>query len=386
MIGVRTTMDVAGGAVAACLLVLGSSGTCAQSPEKPVLLSTTPVEPEAGLELGFPVRLALHGDGTALVVSTQERDEAGSRRYRVLALSVAPDGKVARSTTLPETADIVAGLGLAAEADGFALATVLAPGRVTLQRLARDGSVRAKQALALRPPLNELAGIAADGRGKVIVFGGVDEGPHAPGMALADGAGRVLWYFAGKHPMPPGGVMAARFRRDGGNDAVVIDREKPSWERRAANGAVLRRAALPRHWNQWAFLDENRLATVFYNWEEGPIAKAPTKRWLLALIGPDGRFRPEPVVLDLPGDQNVYSRLAVNDAGWIAVTLGAGKIALFDAAPKLRAEIDLAPHGATAVETLAVDAKGAVTALVDTRPADQPARKLVLLRFAPAAP
>ncbi len=90
-------------------------------------------------------------------------------------------------------------------------------------------------------------------------------------------------------------------------------------------------------------------------------------------------------MLDLPGDQNVYGRLAVNDAGWIAVTLGTGKIALFDAVPKLRAEIDLAPHGATAVETLAVDAKGAITALVETGAADKPGRKLVLLRFAAPA-
>ena len=105
---------------------------------------------------------------------------------------------------------------------------------------------------------------------------------------------------------------------------------------------------------------------------------------MLALIAPDGRYRPGPVVLDFPADQNAYCRMAVNEAGWIALALNVPKIALFDAELKLRADFDLVRHGVTEIEAVAVDAKGGVTVLTDTRPTNQTARKLVLLRFAPA--
>src|SRR5581483_995176 len=103
----------------------------------------------------------------------------------------------------------------------------------------------------------------------------------------------------------------------------------------------------------------------------------------LALAGPDGRFLPGHVVFDPAATQNPICRLAVHDAGWIAAALEPPKILVLDAGLGLRAELDLASHGATEIAALAVDAKGAVTALVDTRPTDQPVRKLLLLRFAP---
>jgi hypothetical protein len=166
----------------------------------------------------------------------------------------------------------------------------------------------------------------------------------------------------------------------------VVLREQPSWERRSARGALFARVALPRHWECWRFVDERRLAMMFFNWEEQPLLKpAPAKRWVLALVGPDGRFLPGHVVFDPAVTEHPICKLAAHDAGWIAAAIEPPKILVFDNNLGLRAEIDLASQGATEIDALAVDAKGAVTVLVDTRPANQSGRKLLLLRFAPAA-
>jgi hypothetical protein len=144
------------------------------------------------------------------------------------------------------------------------------------------------------------------------------------------------------------------------------------------------RAALPYGGDCWRFVDERRVAHFFYNWEEQPRIAAPVKRWVLALHGENGRLLPGHIALDLPSELH-HCRLATHDAGWIAAAVEAPRIVLFDFALARRAEVDTAAHGARQSDTIAVDSSGAVTALVETGPADKPGRKLLLLRFAPLA-
>lgn len=370
-------------------LALGAAPAAAEAPAKPALAWSVPVEADEGFKLGFTLNLALHADGTALLAIDAARGEGSDEITRLLLLSAAEGRVLHRSSPHPDAKYYVRGAYLAAAPDGFALLTNRGePEALVVYRLARDGRVRAAHPVRVRgEPIQEIGGVAADGRGNLLVLGGGFEGPHSPAMALLDPTGRILWSFVGKHPMPPGGVPAARFRRDGGIDAVVIDREKPSWERRSAKGALLTRAPLSPHWNCWSFLDDRALATVFFNWAEKPSPlKAPTKRWLLGLAGADGRFRPNHVALELPGDESAHCRLAVHEAGWVAVSLKAPKVLLFDAALKLRAEIDVASRGIAEIGALAVDAKGAVTVLGDTEAPERKDRKMLLLRYAPPAP
>lgn len=379
MIGLR--------ALAGALALLLAAGAAPAQEAKNALAWSLAVEPDEGFKFGFSTSLALHADGTALLSIDQERGAGGETIYRLLLLSVSADGRVlARSTPHPESRHYIRGAKLAAEAEGFALFTNRGPPEeLVVYRLGRDGRVRAAQPVRVRgEKMQEIDGIAAEGRGNVIAFGGGFDGPHSPALAMLDPGGRIVWSFVGKNPMPPGGVRAARFRNGGASDALVIDREKPFWERRSAQGALMMRAALPFGGDCWHFLDARRLAHFFYNWEEQPRIAAPVKRWVLAVHGENGRLLPGPVVLDLPAEKH-HCRLAAHDAGWIAAAVEAPRIALFDFALARRAEIDLAAHGARETDTFAVDVSGAVTALAETGPADKPGRKLVLLRFAPPA-
>ena len=367
--------------------LLLAAGAAAAQQAMPALVWSLNVEPDAGFKFGFYTSLAVHADGTALLAIDQERDEGGDTIRRLLVLSVSPDGRVlARSAPRADSRHFVRGAKLVAEADGFALFTNRGPPEeLAVYRLAQDGRVRAVQPVRVRgEKMQEIDGIAADGRGNVIVFGGGFEGPHSPALALLAPNGRVAWSFVGKDPMPPGGVRAARFRRGGASDALVIDRERPFWERRSVQGALLKRTPLPFGGDCWQFVDDRRLAHFFYNWEEQPRLAAPVKRWVLALHDEDGRVLPGHAVLDLPAEMH-HCRLAVHDAGWIAAAVEAPRIALFDFALARRAEIDTAAHGARESDAFAVDAAGGVTALVGIGPADTPGRKLALLRFAPPA-
>ncbi len=368
-------------------LLAAFAGLAGAQEAEPALAWSVPVGPDAGFKFGFSTALALHADGTALLAIDQERGEGDAAVRRPLLLAVAGDGRIlGRSAPHAESHQYTRGFKLAADRDGFALFTNRGPPEeLVVYRLARDGRVRAAQPVRVRGErMQEVAGIAADGRGSVLVFGGGFEGPHSPALALLDRNSRVAWSFVGRHPMPPGGVYAVRFRRGGASDAVVLDREKPFWERRSSGGALLMRAALPFGGGCWRFLDERRLAHFFYNWEEQPGIKAPVKRWVLALHGENGRILPGHVALDLPAEQH-HCRLAVHESGWIAAAVEVPRIALFDFALARRAEIDAAAHGARATDAIAVDGAGAVTALVETGSAERPGRTLVLLRFAPPA-
>ncbi|MFO0989654.1 MAG: hypothetical protein U1F37_20255 [Alphaproteobacteria bacterium] len=88
------------------------------------------------------------------------------------------------------------------------------------------------------------------------------------------------------------------------------------------------------------------------------------------------------MALDLPADKYLC-HLAAHESGWIAAAVETPRIALFDFALARRAEIDAAAHGARATDAIAVDGAGAVTALVETGPAERQGRTLTLMRFAP---
>ncbi len=374
-------------AFAGAVALLLVSGAAAAQQARPALVWSLNIEPDEGFKFGFYTGLALHADGTALLAIDQERGEGDATVRRLLLQSISPDGRVlARSAPQADSRHYSRGAVLAADADGFALFTNRGPPEeLVVYRLARDGRVRATQPVRVRgEKMQELGGLAADGRGNVIVFGGGFEGPHSPALALLDRNGRVAWSFVSRHPMPPGGVYEVRFRRGGGSDAVVLDREKPFWERRSSGGALVKRAALPFSGGCWRFLGERRLAHFFYNWEEQPHIAAPAKRWVLALHGENGRLLPGHVVLDLPAEKH-RCRLAVHESGWIAAAVEVPRIALFDFSLARRAEIDTSAHGARESDVFAVDAAGGVTALAETDPVGKPGRKLVLLRFAPPA-
>jgi hypothetical protein len=371
----------------ACALGAAAGAARAEAPAKPVW--TVPVEPDEGFKLGFYTALALHADGTALLAIDQERMDGQDTIYRPLLISVAADGRVLhRSAPQPESRHYIRGVKLAAEADGFALFTNRGePEQLVVYRLARDGRVRATHPVRVRgEPMQEISGIAADGRGNLLVYGGGFDGPHSPALAMLNPAGRILWSFVGKQPMPPGGVRTVRFRVDGGTDALVIDREKLYWERRSAAGALALRARLPFGGDCWGFLDGRRLAHLFFHHEARAEVKAPAQRWVLGLHGENGRLMPGHVVLDAPAGIDARCRLAIGGdagAGWIAAALGPPKIALFDFGLAPRGALDLSAQSATEIDVLAIDAKGIVTVLIDTHPQKQPGRKLVLLRLAP---
>lgn len=375
-------------AIASALaLIAAFAGPAGAQEAKPAPAWSVPLEPDAGFKFGFSTALALNADGTALLAIDQERGEGDAAVRRPLLLAVAADGRIlGRAAPHAESSQYTRGLKLAADRDGFALFTNRGPPEeLVVYRLARDGRVRAVQPVRMRgEKMQEVAGIAADGRGNVLVFGGGFEGPHSPALALLDADGRIAWSFVGKIPMPPGGVRAVRFRRGGGTDALVIDREKPYWERRSANGARIMRAALPFGGDCYRFLDERRVAHLFFNHEARPGIDAPARRWVLGVHGENGRLLPGAVALDLPADKN-FCHLAVHESGWIAAAVESPRITLFDFALARRAEIDAAAHGARETDAIAVDGAGAVTALVETGPAERQGRTLVLLRFAPPA-
>ena len=374
-------------ACAGALALLAAAGAAGAQEAKPALAWSLPVEPDAGFKFGFSTALALHADGTALLAVDQERGEGNDTIHRLLLLSVAPDGRIlGRAAPHAESRHFIRGAKLAADRDGFALFTNRGPPEeLVVYRLAPDGRVRATHPVRVRgEKMQEIAGLAADGRGNVIVYGGGFEGPHSPAMALLDPDGRIAWSFVGRNPMPPGGVRAVRFRRGGASDALVIDRERPFWERRSATGALAMRVPLPFGGDCYRFLDERRVAHLFFNHEARPGIPAPAQRWVLGVHGENGRLLPGAVALDLPADKS-HCRLAVHESGWIAAAVEAPKIVLFDFALARRAEIDAAAQGAREADAIAVDGGGAVTALVETGPADRAGRKLVLLRFAAPA-
>lgn len=348
----------------------------AEAPVRPAVVWRLDVAPDPGFIWSYGRTVAVRRDGGALAMLTQSRDVDGKTEYRLVALGIERDGKLlARSAPTAEPLAI-SDHASAVDRDGYVLAHN-GPKGVSVFRLAGDGKVRAVQALRLKRGPTEITGIMADPRGTIIVFGGTDEGPHAPAMASLDAGGRLLWHFAGAHPMPPGGVPAMRFRGDGGTDAIVIDRETPYWERRTKAGALAGRVRLAsRHWHCRAFLGDGRLADLFFNWAEQPVVPGPLKQWVLAVSSPPGRVLPGHRALDVAEAENALCHLAVNDSGWIAASVDPAKIVVFDAALTPRAEIDLSPaFGAqegpkdgAGLDALAIDVQGAVTAILRTGP------------------
>lgn len=343
-------------------LAAAPGGAQAETPARIAEVWRAPLSPDAGFEWALNFGLAVHADGTAMAAFAQQRAGEYEKRYLVT-VAIGKDGAVlARKANGTEPLGLFPGT-LVPDRDGFALAVSTAKGPAAL-RLARDGGVRARHALPARTGPHDVTGIAAGPRGELLVFGGYGEGPHPPAMTVFDARGRVVWRYAGRHAMPPGGVQLARFRRDGGSEALVIDREKHFWERRSPGGAVIARTPVEaRHWQCRALLGEHGIAELLYNFAEAPTVPGPRNAWVLALTGADGRVRPGGVALDAPKRENAPCRLATGAAGRIALSLGPGAIRVFDAELAPRAEIALAPREAE-VEALAVGGDGTVTAIL----------------------
>lgn len=374
-------------ALLACAIGACAGAAWAEAPAKPVW--SIPVGPDQSYKLGFQSALALHADGSALLAVEQQRGEGNDTAARLLVVSVGADGRLLqRSAPVSEPQKYVRGAYLAPDRDGFALLTNRETDYLVVYRLEREGRVRAIHRLRFRgEPMQEINGLAADGKGNIFVFGGAFDGPHSPAMAVIDPAGRMVWSYVSRHGMPPGGVRAGRFRRDGGVDALVIDREKPFWERRSDKGALLARVPLSIGQDCSRFLDGARLLHIFYNHEERPDVKAPAKHLVAMVHGPDGKLGAAARVIDLGAKEDFqYCKLAVAPSGWFAVTgSSTAKILVFDDKLAPRGEIDLAPQGVSEVEALAIDAAGAVTALGELRSADRRDRKMILLRYAAPA-
>jgi hypothetical protein len=118
-------------------------------------------------------------------------------------------------------------------------------------------------------------------------------------------------------------------------------------------------------WECLAFLGEGRVVHFFYNWAERPTLPAPLKRWVLATSALPDKLLTRHTALDTDKRENAVCRLAVNEAGWIAASVDPAKIFVFDAALALQAEIEVKAEGAD-LDALAIDAKGAVTAILRT--------------------
>jgi hypothetical protein len=369
-------------ALVACAL---AGAAAAETRQKPALLSSLSLAPGEGLAWDYARGLAVHDDGSVGLALSVERRAGQETRRQLLALTVDTKGALAARIPLGPEAKLSIDAVVAADRDGFAVAKVEGGEKVTVYRIARGGQLRAEQPIRFRrDSINELRGIDADARGNLLLYGGVGSGPFAPAIAGLDPRGRVAWQFFGKEAMPPGGVVVARFRPNGGSDAITIDREKPYWERRSAAGALLMRRPLdPVHHDCRAFLDD-RLVDVFYNWAEQPLKTAPARQWVLTLTGPDAQVQPGHVSFDLPERESASCRLAAHDAGWIALALQPGKIMVLDGTLARRAEIDLPSPSDTHLQALAIDASGSVVALVDTGSLVQ-GRTFSLLRFAPLA-
>src|SRR5688572_21470318 len=202
-------------ALIACALATGTAPAGAEAPVTPAPLWSLPIAPDEGFTFGFHSALALHADGTALLAVVQERDKGGDTVARLLLVSVGADGRLLqRSAPVAEPQKYVRGVYLGPDGDGFALLTNRDTDYLVVFRLEREGRVRGTHRLRFRgEPMQEINGIAADGKGNVLVYGGAFEGPHSPAMAVLDPAGRMVWSYVGRHGMPPGGVRAGRFRR-----------------------------------------------------------------------------------------------------------------------------------------------------------------------------
>lgn len=362
----------------------------AEAPAKPPLAWRLDVAPDAGFGWTASENLVVRDDaaGGALAVFAQARQENGTTQNRPLVVAIDATGKLlARSSPITVEADYMEHAA-ALDRGGYVLATASTKGAFVF-RLARDGKVLATQPVRFASAPNAITGVAANARGTVAVFGGYGPGPAAPAIASLDAAGRGLWHYAGPNPMPPGGVPALRFRRGGGIEAFVMDREKSFWDRRSSAGVLIARVPLKMPgWECVAFLGEGRVVQLLFNWPERPVIAEPLNRWVLVVNALPDRMLAGPKTLDASRDANASCSLAANEAGWIAASLDRTKIAVFDAGLALRAEIDLKAAAETVEETIeldrmAIDAKGAVTAIVSTGPKGEGRRIVGFAKIAP---